>query len=67
MDCLCVQMSKNLSNHNRVFNTGNDSDITSTLITGSDIYESASAPGLWQTVKESPINTLIEKPDFIKF
>jgi len=61
MDCLCVQMSKNLSNHNRAFNTGNDSEITSVLITASDIYESASASGLWQTVKESPINSLIKK------
>jgi hypothetical protein len=37
MDCFCIQVIKDLSDHNRVLKTGNDSDITAALVTGFDI------------------------------
>jgi len=32
-----IQVIEDLSDHNRIFNTGYDSDITSTLVAGFDI------------------------------
>jgi len=37
MNYFCTQVSEDLSDHNRVFKAGNDSDITSALVAGFDI------------------------------
>jgi hypothetical protein len=34
---MAIQVNKYLADHHRVFNTGNDPDITTALITGLDI------------------------------
>lgn len=36
-NCMAIQVNKYLADHHRVFNTGNDPDITTALITGLDI------------------------------
>jgi len=34
MNCFCTQVGENLSDHYRIFDTGNDSDITPTFAAG---------------------------------